>query len=412
MLLRTLLPLSLTLAVVGCEGASNDDHEHDDREHDDHDDDEDSGGSDDTGETSDTDDLDDTGLVDDDPIRTLTVDATSHTDWAYVDLISGSVLSLDAAGAAASTDWHLALRRFNIRTNGGDTGPGEVAVSLVYTPDGLFDGEGDPVESAFQALDAETEAAKLLEDLPEPPRGLTNQRDRISNAFGDDWYTYNFSTGVAAENDEVGWIVRGADGLTHARIRVTELDFPTRAGNGIESYQVQVEVQPDGATTFNAPVTFSGSIGATGGLDCFSFSAGDTVPCSGTGWDLQLGFLGRSFFLRSNSGDAGPGAGGAYGPVDWSVLSTFSDALTHPDDGDISNAIQADSSESLLQRESWWAYGIGGPHRLAPNFRIYVIDPDPDDDTTPRFALQVADYYNDAGAGAHITLQWAEIVDD
>lgn len=398
------LPLLAVAALVACDSAPSEGPDATDTDTQDQDADADASADDTDASADDTD-----APVDDGPFTLVTVDATSHTDWAHLDLATGQVLPLTHAAATSSTDWHLKFRRFHVRSNGGSSGPGSVGVSLVVDNAHLYDEDGAPIADAFAALDDAEEADRLLEELPSPEQGRSNVSDRLVNAFGNSWYSYNFATGVASENPHNGWIVRGADGLTHARVRVTELDFPTRLGNGIQSFTATVEVQPDGEAGFNEPVSFTGSIGAGGGTLCFSFDDESTTSCNGTGWDLALGFEGRTFLLKSNSGDAGPGAGGAYGPVAWSTLSTFADALTHPEDGDISGDFQDDRSESLFDQHTWYGYGVAGPHRLSPNYRIYVIDPNPADDTTPRFALQVTDYYDAAGTSGHIALRWVTL---
>ncbi|MEO1369171.1 MAG: HmuY family protein, partial [Acidobacteriota bacterium] len=62
-------------------------------------------------------------------IQTLTVDATDREAFVYVDLDTATVLD---ASAADGTDWDLAIRRFEIRTNGGTSGAGTVASGLAY----------------------------------------------------------------------------------------------------------------------------------------------------------------------------------------------------------------------------------------------------------------------------------------
>ena len=48
-------------------------------------------------------------------VREVTLDASSHVNFVYLDLASGTRAS--PADPASSTDWHMGFRRFSIRLN-------------------------------------------------------------------------------------------------------------------------------------------------------------------------------------------------------------------------------------------------------------------------------------------------------
>lgn len=54
------------------------------------------------------------------------IDATSQQKYAYYSFTTRDVVDITDAEAAASAEWHLALKRVNILTNGGLAGPGDV----------------------------------------------------------------------------------------------------------------------------------------------------------------------------------------------------------------------------------------------------------------------------------------------
>ncbi len=329
-------------------------------------------------------------------VVTLTVDATSRDAFVYVDLDNAEVLD---ASSADSSDWELALRRFVIRTNGGTSGPGSVQAGLAFDPPGLY-ADDEPLLDGFLALD-ESEALDWLTSELEP---ASLSSDAVEGVFADDWYDYDPATGVASANSDVGWVIRGGEGTSYARVRLTELDFPTREGEGIKSFTVSVEVE--GPSGLGTPVDFVGSVPGTGGEVCFDMDAGANVDCTGPAWDLRLGFSGRDTFLYTNSGAAGDGEGGALGPYDWTELETWTRASENPSGDDLSAFFEVDDTESAFTIDPWYAYNLQGQFRLTPNYRVYEVSAGEDG---PRWAVQVVDYYDEAQVSGNVTLRFVEL---
>jgi len=330
-------------------------------------------------------------------VRTLTVDATDEAAFAYVDLDTGTVLGADAA---SGTEWDLAIRRFEIRTNGGESGPGSVTAGLAVDPEGYYDGDDEPVAEAFLNADAEAELTNLVTPFTTPELVA----DRIVGVFGEDWFDYDFASGDITAVPDVGWLVRSGEGDSFARVRVEELDFPTREDNGIQSFTVSVEVENDKG--FDAPLAFEGSVPGGGGEVCFDMDTDATVDCSGTAWDLMLGFFDRDTFLFTNSGGVGDGAGGALGPYPWSELSTWTKASETPEGADLTTRFSVDESQSVFSTESWYAYNLQGQFRLYPNFRVYAVQIAEDG---PLYAVQVTDYYDGSGTSGFVSLRLVEL---
>jgi hypothetical protein len=57
--------------------------------------------------------------------------ASTGLPFIYVDLAAGEKVELDDISAHASTDWDLAFKRTAIRTNGADSGAGDVSVAKI-----------------------------------------------------------------------------------------------------------------------------------------------------------------------------------------------------------------------------------------------------------------------------------------
>ncbi len=331
-------------------------------------------------------------------VAEVTVDATDAEAFVYFDLDNGVVLT--DPGVADTTDWTLAMRRFEILTNGGTSGPGDVTAGLGVAQDDFYDADGEPLVDAFLDATPESELEHLLSEIYLP----TLSADEVASVFGEDWYIYDPGTSLMSPNDANGWLVRSGEGDAYARVRVTALDFPTREGNGIQSFTVEVELDTKGG--FAAPLTFEGSVPGEGGSVCYDMDADANVDCTGAAWDLQLGFTGFTTFLYTNSGAIGEGEGGALGPYAWSELSNWTSATTDPKGQDLTPWFEEDVSQSIFSTESWYAYNLQGMRRLYPNYRVYVVDPG---QSSPTYALQVIDYYDENEVSGHLTLRWVEL---
>ncbi|MCH8545025.1 MAG: HmuY family protein [Alcanivorax sp.] len=338
--------------------------------------------------------------------------ASSYADWVYVNLETGDEV-------AEESEWHVALRRTELRLNGGDSGPSSVAGVLVAAQDDFYDGDGEPNASVFLNATPESELSVLLEDYPAP----ANRNwvvDGLASAFGGmgDWYLYNqvspecdAGAGLITANPDNGWLVKSGEGNSYARVRATDIVFCTRDGNGVETFTFEFDVQVPDSDQFTTEATFTGTLPPAGGEICFDFDADEIVDCTGNVWDIKAGFAGTNFFLRSNSGDSGEGAGGVFGPHEWADLATWQSATIDPDSGEPipSQLFAADSSSGIFAQQSWYAYNLQGNHRLWPNYRVYRIDTDRDDDDAPQFQLQVTGYYSEGGASGHPRLRWRQL---
>lgn len=345
-----------------------------------------------------------------DGVSEAVIDATSYDTVAYFNLASGRVVALSEAEAAASTDWHIAFKRYDVRLNGGASGSGRVVGAVGATQDDFYDGAGEPIANVFVNATANSELEHLLADFTEPARWSS---DAIVSTLGEDWYVYDYTNGNMSANDTKGYLIRSAEGDSYARLRVTDFTFPTRTGEGITSFNLAFDVQPGGQVTFTGTATFTGSIPAEGGERCFDFDTNATVDCaSSNAWDIVLGFSGRTLYLRTNSGPSGPGAGGAFGPFDWTDLAAYTSATTDTEGAPLASRYSADSTGGVFVGSSWYAYGMAGGHQLWPNYRVYLIDVDANDDSSAVYAVQITGYYGDShgsGASGQPVIRWREV---
>lgn len=145
---------------------------------------------------------------------------------------------------------------------------------------------------------------------------------------------------------------------------------------------------------------------------CYDIDAQTEIACTATDWDLKFAMGTRTPLLFTNSGVSGSGNGGAlYSPFDgkWDVLSKELDATQKgalPSsawlvDG-YSNAFM-DTSNGRFN--SFFEYDLFGDHRMAPNFKTYLLTTDNSSKnvigtvTKPVFGIQIYNYYQGTTSG-------------
>jgi hypothetical protein len=345
-------------------------------------------------------------------LTSLQIDATDPSRYVYLNLNTGQVVEV-AAQSESGPEWHIAFRRFNVKLNGGTSGDGNVAGALVGAQSDFYD-NGAPNVSRFTGATADSERSVLMAEIAEPAAGDWI-RDSVTtvlrgtSATDGGWYIFNLADGTMLPNPDRGWLLRSGEGNSYARMHMTELTFATRSGLGVQNFRFEFDVQPAGIPQFTGQAVFQGSIPPGGGEVCFDFDANQTVACSGTAWDLKIGFLGRSFFLRTNGGVSGDGKGAAFGPFDWTDLSAYASATIGPGGTPLAGLYVPDSSSGVFSEHPWYAYNLAGQNRLWPNYRVYLIDTDRTDDTAPRYVLQIIGYYSDAGISGYPQLRYRAV---
>ncbi|HXK20350.1 MAG TPA: HmuY family protein [Polyangiaceae bacterium] len=176
--------------------------------------------------------LDETGAE-----RTLYIDATAggingqdSNPWVYVSLKSGHAVALTDLDALDSTAWDLGFKRFIVRTNGGDSGPGQ--------------GGAIRVALAWDKVDASTLGKQMLprESWFDADCNLkVDENMELVTTFSG-WSMYDEATHVLNAADVV-FITAGADGTLY---KVGILDYySTPAGtHGTVAGRYKVRVLP------------------------------------------------------------------------------------------------------------------------------------------------------------------------
>jgi hypothetical protein len=147
--------------------------------------------------------------------QVLYVDATAGgpdgtEPWVYISLASGQAVALSDIDALGSTEWDLALRRFVLRTNSGDSGPGQ--------------GGALRVNLGWSSVDAETLGNRT------PPSELWFDAEcnlTVDSSTGDvittfsGWSEYDLMTHLLTPADAV-YLTLGGDGALY---KVAILDY-------------------------------------------------------------------------------------------------------------------------------------------------------------------------------------------
>ncbi|WP_227680060.1 HmuY family protein [Psychrobacter sp. HII-4] len=172
---------------------------------------------------------------------------------------------------------------------------------------------------------------------------------------------------------------------------------------------------PASSASFSETATWQVTNLAPDSATCYDFDAKAESSCDGDTWDIKFENQARSVKLWSNSGDSGAGMGGVFGLIDWSDLSRYTNATLDPDTGrDISLHYNEDRSGGVFTAKPWFEYNLQGNHQLYPNNRVYMVTTDSSRAMTdssvqqPIYALQITNYYNDAGKSGYPTIRWID----
>lgn len=170
--------------------------------------------------------------------RTLYIDASAgglngqdSNPWVYIEFRNGAVVPVTDLEALKSKAWDLAFKRSVVRTNGGDSGPGEGGAIRIALPWDQVDAttlgkKTVPTESWF-------DADCMLE--------LDASQNLVTTFSG--WSEYDEANHVLSAAPDVVFITAAANGLLY---KVSVLDYystPTGA-HGTTSGRYKVRTAP------------------------------------------------------------------------------------------------------------------------------------------------------------------------
>ena len=156
----------------------------------------------------------------------IVVDASSPVSFAYLNLADGGSL-VSPSDPGASTDWHIAFRRFTVRLNGGVAGPGSVAG---FNTGNNADLSAEEV-TALTAADGEAAFAAVTD--ADIPAASSFAEDLLVPDEGSIWFRFDPRVGNIVANPGAAWKVREGSGRGHAVFRVVDLRMEGRRPLGL-----------------------------------------------------------------------------------------------------------------------------------------------------------------------------------
>lgn len=253
--------------------------------------------------------------LDDGSYETL-VDATSRTEWRYLDLDTG--LAVVRSDPERGRSWDLAFRRYVILSNGGVSGEGGVLVARVVGRD-------------FAAI-AEAPEDGWIADAPDGPDDRDEDNDSAFTNGLDDWYLYESSSHALTPRSDVVYVVRsterrfyklrivgyydafGTPGFLRFQWAPVAAPASTRivdAGPRPDAGPSPDAAHVDGGGPSIPPDALTIDASSRTSFTYFDIETMRVVtpsdPRTDTVWDL--GF--QRTIIQTNSGTSGPGLGGA-----------------------------------------------------------------------------------------------------
>ncbi len=314
----------------------------------------------------------------------IAVDASSPVAFAYLSLAGdGSLLA--PTDPSASTDWHLALRRFSVRLNGGVAGPGSVAgFNLANNGDlsaeqvaALTEADG---RSAFEAVTAADipPASSFVEDGLAPDPGAS-------------WFRFDFRTGSLVANPGAAWKVRESSGRGFAVFRVAALEM-----EGERPVGATVEYRrhdPNG--TLGAPRTLSADLRR--GPAFLGFQDGPAASPAGCGWDIAVT---PDLTIQVNA-DCGAGTFPLDPAEDFTALARAGDA---PDYGGFLAVVGGAFPSTVDNAGGHFWYNIQENSRMWPTYNVFLVRTG-----EGIYKVQMTGYYDATGTSGHPTLRFQRL---
>ncbi len=170
--------------------------------------------------------------------KTLYVDASAGgimnqamNPWIYLKLSSGAKVEVTDKTADASMEWDIAIKRPLLRTNSGDSGPGQGGTVLL---------DGKQFDQVTMA-DASGATFQIDDWFDNECNLQTDETGAIKTAFSG-WYDYDMATMKVTPHPGV-FLVRGGDGALY---KLVLLDYYATAdgGSGMSGGRYKLTVSP------------------------------------------------------------------------------------------------------------------------------------------------------------------------
>ncbi len=318
----------------------------------------------------------------------ITIDASSSGEAAYLNLTDGRLVT--APGADTSTAWHMSFLRFNVRLNGGVSGPGSVMGANLGNHSALTKeqvaalGEADG-DSAFQAV--------TVDDVA----GATFVEDDVAPDAGASWFRFDGRAGTIVANPGAAWKVREGSGRGHAVFRVKSLTMQGRRPVGlVVEYRRQ---DPEGvlgeADTVAVDLTRGpGYVDFRGGRALGPAEVQGPGACA---WDIGT----TPVPAIDVNADCNAGTFPLGAAEDFTALTTAADA---PKYGGFLSAIGGAFPATVDDASGTFWYDIQGGSRLWPTYNVFLVRAGEE-----VWKVQLTSYYKEDGASGFPTVRFLQL---
>lgn len=314
----------------------------------------------------------------------IVVDATSAADFAYLSL-EGEGAIVTPADPSSSTDWQMAFRRFQIRLNGGVSGPGSV--------------EGDNLENNASAT-AEMVLAFTAEDGVADFEAVTDADisgasfavDAVVPDPGASWFRFDPARETLVANPGVAWKLRESSDRGFAVFRVVELTM-----DGQRPLGATVEYRRHGVGgTLGSSVTIAADISR--GPAFLNFSEGVPTSPAGCGWDISVT---PELSIEINA-DCDSGTFPLDAAEDFSRVSRADDA---PEYAGYLSTIGGAFPASVEDGSGIYWYNLQENSRMWPTYNVFLVRTGGGE----VYKVQITGYYNVSGESGHPTVKFRRL---
>jgi hypothetical protein len=240
-------------------------------------------------------------------VRVDSVDAAA-SGWTYVSLANpGAALALTDAQARTSAQWDVAFRGYDLKVNGGETGPGGVTAYCVCANSNAMRDQTPAAQAAFfRALTAEGELPKFTRVTPDSlPAAASFRADTVASIK--DWWTAG-ANGARAVRTAGVYVIHRPNNLGYAKLQFVSAQ--NTSGDTPGTVTFRYALLPRDRSAFGATQTGTVTVPATGAV-AFSFTTNAAVDTTQP-YDLIF----RGWRAGTNSGERANATTPAWGAYD------------------------------------------------------------------------------------------------
>lgn len=327
-----------------------------------------------------TDGIDD---LDPDLFDIVTLDATDATQAAQLDFVSVSTVTDDT--------WQIAYQKYlGFKLNGGASADGNVSGCVAHEYTDLFDENGDSVVEEFKALTVSTTVTEF--DSVDATSCTEFESDTLKTTISiEDWLDADYSQGtpIYSAKADNGWIIRSADGVSYARVKVKTVDVAFLDEGTTRKVTLSSELWNGSSfdSAIDSPILDFSTDRVFWDLET------NSIVTESDDWDLSLIVDGQDYPLQVNGGASGAGEAGA-----GAVIGDL-DEVTDPTDTAQVYKYFADTAEGVLSTPGNYGalqYAVDGGHLMWPTFTTYLIK-DESESGTYLFKIQLLSNYGEDG---------------